>query len=153
MTDELFQRTIRIERSAAKVFAWHERPGAFGRLCPPWERVEVTAHVGGIRDGARVSLRTKVGPGWIRWEIVHRDFIEGRQFRDVQLSGPFAKWEHLHLIEPAGENACILTDKIHYRLPLGALGRLFGAAFTRRKLERMFVYRHAVTKADIESST
>ncbi len=153
MSDEIFKRSVRIERPAAEVFAWHERPGAFGRLCPPWERVEVTAHEGGIRDGARVSLRTKIGPLWARWEIVHRDYVAGRQFRDVLLRGPFAKWEHLHLIEPAGANACVLTDEIRYRLPLGALGRWGGAAFTRRQLARMFAYRHAVTKADVEGAT
>jgi uncharacterized protein (TIGR01777 family) len=150
MNDEIFRRSVRIERPAAQVFAWHERPGAFARLCPPWERVEVTRHTGGIRAGARVSLRTKVGPVWARWEIEHRDFVAGRQFRDVLLQGPFAKWEHLHLIEPAGDRACVLTDEIRYRLPLGALGRLGGGAFTRRQLARMFAYRHAVTRADLE---
>ncbi|MDP3071512.1 MAG: TIGR01777 family oxidoreductase [Opitutaceae bacterium] len=152
-TDEIFRRSVRIERPAPEVFAWHERPGAFARLCPPWERVEVLAHVGGIRDGARVSLRTRIGPFWTAWEIVHRDYVAGRQFRDVLLRGPFAKWEHLHLIEPAGPGACVLTDEIRYRLPLGALGRLGGAALARRQLERMFVYRHAVTKADTEGAT
>lgn len=152
MTDEIFSRSVRIERPAAEVFAWHERPGAFGRLCPPWERVELTRHVGGIRDGARVSLRTKLGPLWAKWEIEHRDYVAGRQFRDVLLSGPFAKWEHLHRVEPDGAGACVLTDEIHYRLPLGLLGRLGGASFTRAQLQRMFAYRHAVTKADLESA-
>ena len=152
MADEIFRRSVRIARPAAEVFAWHERPGAFARLCPPWERVEMTRHVGGIRDGARVSLRTKVGPIWMKWEIEHRDYVAGRQFRDVLLSGPFAKWEHLHRIEPEGDGACVLTDEIHYRLPLGWLGRLGGAAFTRVQLARMFEYRHAVTQADLETS-
>ncbi len=152
MADEIFRRSVRIARPGAEVFAWHERPGAFARLCPPWERVEMTRHVGGIRDGARVSLRTKMGPFWAKWEIEHRDYIAGRQFRDVLLSGPFAKWEHLHRIEPEGEGACVLTDEIHYRLPLGVIGRWGGAAFTRAQLGRMFAYRHAVTKADAENA-
>lgn len=152
MADEIFRRTVRIERPAAEVFAWHERAGAFARLCPPWERVEVTRHVGGIRDAARVSLRTKAGPVWLNWEIEHRDYVEGRQFRDVLLSGPFAKWEHLHRVDPVGADACELTDEIRYRLPLGVLGRWGGAWFARRQLERMFVYRHAVTKADVETA-
>ena len=152
MADEIFRRSVRIERPAAEVFAWHERTGAFARLCPPWERVEVLRHVGGIREGARVTLRTKVGPVWVRWEIVHRDYVEGRQFRDVLLSGPFSKWEHLHLVEAAGEGACVLTDEIRYRLPMGVLGRVGGGTFARRQLERMFIYRHAITKADLEQS-
>ncbi|MEI8089518.1 MAG: TIGR01777 family oxidoreductase [Opitutaceae bacterium] len=150
MSDAIFKSVVRIERPAAEVFGWHERPGAFGRLCPPWERVEVTRHVGGIKNGARVSLRTKLGPIWAKWEIVHRDYIEGRQFRDILLSGPFARWEHLHQIVPLGQGACELTDEINYRLPLGLLGRIGGGAFTKHQLERMFAYRHAVTKADLE---
>jgi hypothetical protein len=153
MPDEIFQRSVRIERPAAEVFAWHERPGAFQRLCPPWEKIQVVAQTGGIRDGARVSLRTRIGPFWTRWEIVHQDYIAGRQFRDVLLRGPFAKWEHLHRIDPDGDGASVLTDEIHYRLPLGVLGRWCGAALARRQLNRMFAYRHAVTKADVESAT
>lgn len=152
MSDSIFRRTVRIERPAAEVFAWHERPGAFTQLCPPWEKIEVISHVGGLRNGARVSLRTRVGPVWTRWELAHRDYVADRQFRDVLIRGPFAQWEHLHLIEPAGSNASTLTDEIHYRLPLEPFSRWFGGAFTRRKLERMFDYRHAVTKQALESA-
>jgi len=150
MADELFTRSVRIERPASEVFDWHERPGAFARLCPPWQKVEMTAHQGGIRDGARVSLRTKVGPLWLRWEIAHCDYVAGRQFKDVLLRGPFSKWEHLHRVEPAGPEACVLHDEISYRLPGGWLGRLAGAAFVRRDLQRLFAYRHAITKSDVE---
>jgi uncharacterized protein (TIGR01777 family) len=87
---------------------------------------------------------------WAKWEIEHRDYVEGRQFKDVLLSGPFAKWEHLHSVESVGEDACVLTDEIRYRLPLGVLGRVGGAGFTKKQLTRMFEYRHAVTKADLE---
>jgi ligand-binding SRPBCC domain-containing protein len=152
MPDLVFRRSVRIERPAAEVFAWHERPGAFQRLCPPWEKVEVVAHAGGIRDGARITLRTKIGPVWVRWEIVHRDYVEGRQFRDVLLRGPFAKWEHLHRVDPAGDHASVLTDEIHYRMWGGAVGRWVGGALVRRQLERMFSYRHEVTKSDLEAA-
>lgn len=150
MKYELFQRTVKIERSAADVFAWHERPGALARLTPPWEHVEVKSQAGGIREGATVSLRTKAGPIWTPWDIVHRDYIEGRQFRDVQQRGPFAAWEHLHRFESAGDNACRLMDEVHFRLPLGWLGKWAGAGWVRRKLERGFAYRHAVTQTDLE---
>ncbi len=146
-----FTRSVRIERPASEVFVWHERPGAFARLAPPWQKLEVLSHTGGIRDGARVSLRTKIGPVWVRWDVEHRDYVEGVQFRDVQVRGPFAHWEHLHRVEPVeGGRACVLTDEIKYQLPFGAPGRICGAAFARGELERLFDYRHAVTKADVE---
>ncbi|HTB80376.1 MAG TPA: TIGR01777 family oxidoreductase [Opitutaceae bacterium] len=150
MRDEIFSRTSLIARPAAEVFAWHERSGAFERLCPPWERIEVLSRTGGIRDGGRVTLRMKAGPAWIRWEVGHCDYVAGLQFRDVQLQGPFARWEHLHRIDPAGADACTLTDEIHYRLRGGAAGIFFGRNFVRRKLAGLFAYRHAVTRLDLE---
>lgn len=147
-----FSRSVRIEKPASEVFAWHERPGAFARLAPPWQKLEVISQIGGIRDGARVSLRTKIGPVWVQWDVEHRDYVEGVQFRDVQMRGPFAHWEHLHRVEPAdGGRACVLTDEIKYKLPLGLMGRIGGGAFARRELERLFDYRHAITKADLEN--
>ncbi|HYD83614.1 MAG TPA: NAD-dependent epimerase/dehydratase family protein, partial [Opitutus sp.] len=152
MKDSHFSLTTRIERPAPEVFAWHERPGALARLCPPWERVEIMEASGGVRDGARVRVRTKIGPVWSEWWVEHRDYVEGAQFRDVQVSGPFAKWEHVHRFRPdeANANACWLTDEITYRLPGGAIGRVLSGEFVRRRLERLFRWRHATTKADVE---
>jgi len=48
---------------------------------------------------------------------------------------------------PRGEDASALVDEVEYELPLGALGRLFGAPIARRQLERLFAYRHEVTRA------
>ncbi|MEO7598077.1 MAG: TIGR01777 family oxidoreductase, partial [Opitutus sp.] len=147
---EHFSRSIRIERPAAEVFAWHERPGALARLCPPWENVQLVSSTGGVRDGARVTLRNKVGPFWTTWKVEHRDFIAGQQFRDVLLSGPFARWEHLHRVVPEGPDACTLIDEISYQLPGGPLGRVLGGGVARRKLQQLFSWRHATTKADLE---
>lgn len=150
MPDDIFSRSVRIERPAAEVFAWHERRGALARLCPPWERIELVEATGGVRDGARVTVRSKVGPVWTTWRVEHRDYVAGEQFRDVQVAGPFARWEHLHRVTAEGPAACVLTDEIVYRLPGGSLGRAVAGGFTRRKLEAMFAWRHARTKADLE---
>jgi len=150
MQNEIFSRSVRIERPTSEVFAWHERPGALERLCPPWERVEVVASAGGVRDGSQVTVRNRVGPIWTEWRVQHRDYVAGKQFRDVQLGGPFAQWEHLHRFEADGPRACVLTDEIVYRLPGGTLGKAVAGNFTRRKLEAMFAWRQHRTKSDLE---
>lgn len=146
---ELFVRRSHLDAPAAAVFRWHARPGAFERLTPPWERVRVVARHGGIEDGGRLELRLGRGPLGVRWLAEHRDYVDGEQFRDVQAAGPFAHWEHTHRVEPDGAGGCWLEDRIAYALPGGALGALLGGAFTRRKLERMFRYRHRVTAGDV----
>lgn len=82
----------------------------------------------------------------IRWVLEHRNYVEGRQFRDVQISGPFKSWQHTHSFLPGGDCASFLEDRIEYELPLGAIGAFFGYWFVQRKLQRLFEYRHRITK-------
>jgi uncharacterized protein len=147
----LFVRRSRIDAAAEDLFAWHERPGAFERLTPPWERVTVASRSGGIRGGGRVELVTAVGPLRLTWSIEHRDYHAGRQFRDVQIRGPFRSWDHTHRFTPDGPAASILEDSIEYSMPLGALSEPFVAPFVEAKLDRMFGYRHRITRDDIAS--
>ncbi len=152
MSIHIFTKTTRIERPAEEVFAWHEREGTFERLIPPWEKVEVLSRDGAVRNGARAAVRTKVGPWWVRWEAEHRDYVEGRQFRDVLQRGPFSFWEHTHRFELEGAAACCLTDEVKYQLPLGGFGQALGGTMVRDRLQRMFAYRHAVTAEDLRTA-
>jgi hypothetical protein len=152
MSFETFTKTVSFHRPVREVFAWHERPGALERLTPPWEQIEVLEQTGGIHDGGRVVLRSKLGPFWSRWEVMHRGYDETRVFRDVLTRGPFPFWEHEHRFKADGPAACTLTDEIQYRLPLGILGRV-GGAFARKKLERLFHYRHTVLTEDLAMAT
>jgi uncharacterized protein (TIGR01777 family) len=144
-----FLRRTRIPVSAAETYRWHERPGAFERLTPPWSRVEVLERSGGIADG-RVVFRMYNGPLPVRWVAQHTGAIEGREFRDRQESGPFARWEHVHRFLPAGEHACDLEDRIDYAAPLGAAGALVEPFLIRPMLDRTFAYRHRVTLHDLQ---
>jgi len=151
MLRELFIYRSTIPAPPDVVFRWHGRPGAFERLTPPWEKVRIVQQTGGIRDGARVTLENRVGPLRLRWKITHHDYVQNEQFRDQQVSGPFRHWDHLHRFEPVGDDACILEDRIVCALPLGAVGHLCGAASLRRRLERLFAYRHRVTAMDLRA--
>lgn len=144
MKTEVFVRRTRIPAPAAEVFRWHDRPEAFEQLTPPWEHVRVLERTGGIADG-RLVIEMRMGPLRRRWIAQHMDFQPGRQFRDVQISGPFARWEHTHTVEPDGPSACYLEDRIEYALPLGWLGRVFAGPFVKKKLNRLFDYRHRIT--------
>lgn len=149
MLKKSFVFRTRIAAPVEEVFQWHVRPGAFERLVPPWEPVEVVERSGKIEDGARVVLKTKIGPFDSRWVIRHEDLIENRQFRDIQVSGPFAEWQHMHRFEPDGPSACQMEDSIEYVLPGGSLGEQLGGAFVRHRLERVFRYRHQILAQDL----
>jgi uncharacterized protein (TIGR01777 family) len=145
-----FVRRTHLLAPAEAVFRWHARPGALQRLNPPWEAVEVLERSGdGITDGARVTLGIHIGPWCLRWVSEHCDYQEDQQFRDIQVAGPFALWDHTHRMEPDGPAACYLEDRITYALPLSALTHWLAGPFVRHKLNRLFAYRHRVTQFDI----
>ena len=145
-----FVKESLIGASAKTVFAFHETKDAFERLQPPWQKTEIVTPPSSLAVGTRVVLRTKVGPIWQTIEAEHIAYEPGRMFADRMNRGPFAKWEHKHIVTPHGPSESTLTDDIEYELPMGALGRLFGGAFARRELERLFAYRHDVTRRACE---
>ena len=133
--------------SAAQLFAWHERPGAFDRLNPPFDPVRVLSREGqGVAVGTRLHLEAKVGPVPVRWVAEHTACAPGSGFTDVQRSGPFSRWEHHHRFRDQGDDAS-LEDEIHWEAPLGGLGSALGGIEAR--LDRAFAFRHRRTAQDL----
>ena len=145
----VIERTSTLPASAEEAFAWHERPGAFERLTPPWERTEVVERTGGLEDGARATLKVWAGPVPLRWLVVHRDRLPGRRFVDEQVEGPFSHWVHQHLFEPLGAEASRYTDRIELAPPFGVLGAAAGMRLARSRVERMLAYRHSTLREDL----
>jgi uncharacterized protein len=149
MTIPVFIKSSEIPASAREVFAWHQSPNALKTLIPPWEKVTVEQAPASLADGALAVLVLHVGPFKLRWVARHRDFIDrgeqGGEFTDEQVSGPFASWVHRHIVRATGSTSCALEDRIEYSVPLGRLGETLAGWHVRRKLARMFDFRHAAT--------
>jgi uncharacterized protein (TIGR01777 family) len=146
---EIVERTSTLPASVEEAFAWHERPGAFERLTPPWERVTVLERSGGIGEGARTVVKVRVGPARFRWLARHRDYEEGRRFVDEQVEGPFSHWVHEHRFEPEGLGATRYTDRIEFGPPFGTVGAAAARYLARPRVERMLAYRHATLRDDL----
>ncbi len=149
----MFERTYRkdspVPGPRAEVFAWHTRPGAFTRLTPPWDPTRLL-HYEGIRDGQRVVLRV-VAPWPRKWIAVHSNYIDGVQFQDEQVKGPFPKWVHTHRVEsdPLGRpDHCVMSDQIEFKLPMGPVGAIAYRLFMKQQIENMFAHRHRILIAD-----
>lgn len=147
---ERYLKRTELPASSEEVFAWHERPGAFERLNPPFDPVEVVDRSGGLEVGSRTVIRAKVGPLAQKWIAEHTAYEKGRVFRDEMLEGPFDAWVHTHRFIPIDGHRSLLEDELDYRLPMGGLGALFGAGYARQKIGAAFDYRHALIKADLD---
>ncbi|MBX3299594.1 MAG: SRPBCC family protein [Acidobacteria bacterium] len=141
-----------IAATPEQVFAFHELPDAFERLIPPWENVRIVQRADISQIGSRAIIEQKIfGLVPSRWVAEHTAYDPPFMFEDVQVSGPFASWQHRHLIVPHPDGA-ILRDEIDLEPPLGALGALAAPIFIIPKIEKMFQYRHEVTRAWCESN-
>ncbi|MEE1899539.1 cell division inhibitor [Flavobacterium rakeshii] len=74
---------------------------------------------------------------WVT-EITHVE--DKRFFVDEQRFGPYKFWHHKHFLKeiPGGVE---MEDIIHYKLPMGILGKMVHPFMVKPKLEEIFEYR------------
>lgn len=141
-----FSKQSVIRASPERVFEFHEQPDVLSLLIPPWESARVVQPAKISEVGSQAILETKVlGPIKVQWIAQHTAYDPPRLFEDVQLKGPFRSWRHRHIIEPHADGA-ILRDQIDYEPPLGFLGRAFAPLLVQKRLQKLFAYRHDVTR-------
>ena len=150
MSVHTFDMSTPMPVSAEDLFLWHDRPGAFDRLCTPFEPTRLIERNGGVRDGDRATIELRAFGKRLRWVAEHRDWVYAERFTDVQISGPFKSWVHEHLFERDGRDRSVMHDRITYELPLGALGRLLGGGTARRRIDQTFTWRHNTLVRDLE---
>ena len=137
--------------SSSQLFLWHTREGALERLTPPFAPIKVIERTGGIENGARVLMEVPSGPFKLKWLAVHSDYQEGRQFKDSQVKGPFASWEHRHLFNAISNEESEYIDQIEYRLPFSPMSDWIAGGMVQRQLEQVFTYRHRVLQNDMRA--
>ncbi|GAC1446771.1 MAG: hypothetical protein NVSMB56_08620 [Pyrinomonadaceae bacterium] len=135
-----------IYTSPERVFAFHELPDALERLTPPWEAARVIQVAPNLHVGSRAIIETKIfGLVPARWIAEHTVYDPPHMFEDVQISGPFKSWRHRHIIKSHAQGS-LLRDEIEFQPPFGFLGRLAAPFAVMPRLEKMFEYRHRVTR-------
>lgn len=148
----VFVKESLIHATPERVFAFHEQPDALRLLTPPWERTRVVQSALIADVGSRAIIEAPIfGLIKTRWVAEHTVYDPPRLFEDVQISGPFRKWRHRHIVSPHAEGA-ILRDEIDYEPPLGIVGRLAAPFVIEPRLRRLFAFRHEVTRRSCEDS-
>ncbi len=135
-----------IRASPRRVFEFHEQPNVLTLLTPPSESASVIQSAKISEVGSQAIIETRIlGPIKVRWVAEHTIYDPPRLFEDIQVKGPFRSWRHRHIVEPVSEGA-ILRDEINYEPPLGFLGRLVAPILIQKRLQKLFDYRHEVTR-------
>lgn len=107
-------------------------------ITPPWLSFEVLTPAPIVmRAGALIEYRIQVHGIPFRWRTQITEWEPPHHFIDVQLQGPYHRWEHRHTFEER-DHGTLCRDLVRYR-PRG--GALMNWLFVRRDVERIFRYR------------
>jgi ligand-binding SRPBCC domain-containing protein len=150
VTDHVLERRFWLPRPRAEVFEFFARPANLALVQPPSMPLRwISAPPASLAAGAVLDFRVRALGISTRWRVMVRELDRPYRFVDVQLVGPFARWEHRHRFlegggsdgAPAGAAGTWVEDRVTYRLPLGALGAVAHALGARRRITGLFDYR------------
>jgi ligand-binding SRPBCC domain-containing protein len=142
MADHVFESRVWLARPRPDVFAFFAQPTSLERLTPPAFRLRLLTPDVVMTAGAVLDFRLRwLGVMPLRWRAFVREWDPPFRFVDVQVRGPYARWEHRHRFLEEGGGTWV-EDRVTYRLPLGPLGQLAHALVVRRQLRELWEYRH-----------
>jgi len=121
-----------------EVFAFFAKPENLATLTPSWLGFEMlTPSPVPMHSGALIDYRIRLGPVPLRWRTMITAFEPPHRFVDEQLLGPYSYWHHTHEFADR-RGGTVITDRVRYLMPLGALGRLAHVVAVRRQLAAIF---------------
>lgn len=142
MADHVLEFRVWLPRSREEVFLFFADPRNLALVTPRWLRFTVlSAPPNPLEAGAVFDLRIHWLGFPLRWRALIREYDPPFRFVDVQVRGPYARWEHRHMFR-AEKGGTWVEDRITYRLPLGPLGGLLHRLCVGRQLQAIFAYRH-----------
>jgi NADH dehydrogenase len=134
------------------VFAFFASPGNLARLTPPSMRFEFLTDDRVMRSGLEIEYRLRLPLGIpVRWRARIDAYDPPHGFRDTQVRGPYARWEHAHTFESVA-GGTLVTDLVEYAPPLGLLGELANRLVLRGELTRIFRHRATAIGTVFEAS-
>lgn len=77
------------------------------------------------------------------WKTEITEVHAPNAFKDNQVEGPFALWEHTHTFTEQG-NGTLMQDTVKYRMPFGFAGRLAHRLVVKKRINDIFSYRRKV---------
>ena len=164
MEDFVLNRRVWLPRPRSEIFAFLADPRNLPAVNPPSTALRwLVPPPAVLVPGALLDFSARAFLLRARWRVMIREFDPPYRFVDVQLRGPFRRWEHLHRCveglegEPpdagpvevgarrggngAGPVGTWVVDRVTYGLPLGPLGLIAHALAVRRQIVGAFDYR------------
>lgn len=139
-----FSTEVIVPARIEKVFDFFSDAKNLETITPPWLHFKVLSQsTTQIQEGTEFEYSLKLRGFPVRWKSRILKWKTNEQFVDMQLKGPYKKWEHLHLFKSHPDGTW-MKDQVEYALPFGVLGDVFGGWYVDRDVRKIFEYRKKV---------
>ena len=140
--DYLLKTTQTLPLPREKAFAFFQNPQNLFDITPDWLdfRMDPCQQGEEVFDGAEYDYHIRWFGLRVRWRSKIQNYDPPCSFTDIQITGPYTKWEHTHIFEEKGDKTLML-DRVVYRLPFSYPGRLVHALIVKNQLKDIFCYR------------
>jgi len=141
MTTHHMSASQLVPRPLDEVFTFFAQPRNLARITPAGMGFEFLTDDFDMRVGLEIEYRLRPLFGVpAKWRTLISEYDPSHGFVDVQLSGPYRRWEHTHKFK-AVAGGTLVSDEIDYEMPFGPLGDIGHAWLVRSEIERIFRHR------------
>ncbi len=136
-------REQRVQASLPAVYSFFSDAGNLDKITPPWLHFKVLGQSEPVLStGTLIHYRLAWHGIPMNWTSRIEEWCPPTRFVDVQLKGAYRSWHHTHTFE-ACDGGTLISDSVHYEVPMGAAGNFLAGWMVRRDVERIFDYRTA----------
>ena len=132
----------KVKGSIEEVWKFFSHPANLNQLTPKEVNFSIKSISGEGPMYPGMLVQYQIRPfKWIPvnffWVAEIKQVQPPNRFIDEQRYGPFAFWYHEHAFEAVADGV-IIKDILHYRVPLGFLGKLIDRLVIRFAIKRIF---------------
>lgn len=145
MKVHVLKQEQRLPITRQEAWGFFSTPRNLDFITPPDAGFEVTyLSAEKMHEGQIITYRAKVVPlVTMTWVTEIKGVEEGKSFVDEQRFGPYRLWHHRHTFDEI-EGGVLMTDLVHYVMPMGFIGEIAKRLFVGEKLRRVFEFRRKV---------
>ena len=144
--DRVIERSQVVPVEIDEAFAFFADAWNLEGITPPWLGFRILEAPPTLERGSVLVYRLRLFGVPFRWRT---EIVEWRPpfgFTDVQLAGPYRRWEHTHRLTPV-DGGTEIHDRVLYRLPYEPLAGVLAPVTVRPWLTAIFDYRARQTAA------
>ncbi|MBK7391737.1 MAG: SRPBCC family protein [Chloracidobacterium sp.] len=141
MAEYIFKTLQELDLPRAEVFEFFSNAENLERITPPELGFNIITPLPiDIKKGTLIDYKLSLHGVPIKWQTEITHWEPPFEFIDMQLSGPYKQWIHLHRFTEPEPGKTLMEDEVRYRLPFEPIGDI-GNFMVGGKIKKIFDYR------------